>query len=136
MKSKGEQVYRHLDSSVTHPVAATAPPTTVTTTTPGVTTAAAGVTTKTTPAPDLVLQWDKDKLLVLDLLTQCILDLMVIHTSGLGTAAAVWAEILHEFTTKGAFIQTELHTKFMASKCLEKGNVCTWMESYEQEKKS
>ena len=39
-----------------------------------------------------------------------------------------------EFTTKGAFTQTELHTKFMASKCLEKGNVRTWLEKLQTRK--
>ena len=116
-----------MDGSVTHPVAAAAPLTTTTTTTPGTTTAAAGLTTQTSPTPDLVLQWDKDESLALDLLTQHIPDSTVICTSGLGTAAAMWVEILHKFTMKGAFAQTELHTKFMASKCLEKGNVCTWL---------
>ena len=134
MKSKGEQVYGHFNGSVTCPVATAVPSTTVTTTTLGMTTAAAGATTQTSPTPDLVLQWDKDELLVLDLLTLCIPDLMVICTSRLGTTAAMWVEILHEFTTKGVFAQTELHTKFMGSKCLEKGNVHTWLEKLQTRK--
>ena len=128
VKSKGKQVYRHLDSFITHPVAAAAPSTTVTTTTLGTTTAAAGLTTQTSPAPDPVLQWDKDESLALDLLTQHIPDSTVIHTSRLDTTVAMWVEILHEFTMKSAFAQTELCTKFIASKCLEKGNMHTWLE--------
>ena len=121
-------MYGHLDGSITHPVTAAASLTTATTITLGITTAAASQTTQTSPTPNPVLQWDKDESLALDLLTQHIPDSTVIHTSGLGTAAAMWVEILCEFTTKSVFAQTELCTKFMASKCLEKGNVHTWLE--------
>ena len=121
-------MYGHLDGSITHPITAAASSTTATTITLGITTAAASQTTQISPTPNPVLQWDKDELLALDLLTQHIPDSTVIHTSRLGTAAAMWVEILCKLTMKSVFAQTELCTKFMASKCLEKGNVHTWLE--------
>jgi hypothetical protein len=79
-------------------------------------------------------EWKKDEALALDLLTHCIPDSTVIHTTSQPSAAAVWAEILCEYTEKGAYTQTDLWTKFLESKCLDKGDVHTWLDSLHVQK--
>ena len=74
-------------------------------------------------------KWEKDKALTLDLLTQCIPDSTVIHTSTLKTAAAIWAEIVYKYTEKGMMTQMDLHTRFLESQCSEKGNFHMFLDS-------
>ena len=73
--------------------------------------------------------WEKDEALALDLLTQRIPDSTVIRTSTLKTAAAMWAEIVHEYTEKGTMTQTDLRTRFLESKCSEKSDVRAFLDS-------
>jgi hypothetical protein len=78
--------------------------------------------------------WKKDKALALDLLTQCIPDSTVIHTVSQPSATTVWAEIVREYTEKGTYAQTNLQTKFLESKCPDKGDICTWLDSLRVQK--
>jgi hypothetical protein len=41
----------------------------------------------------------------------------------------MWAEIIREYTEKGALAQTDLCTKFLESKCPDKGDVREWLDS-------
>ena len=76
-----------------------------------------------------LIAWRKDEALALDLLTQRVPDSTVIRTSSQPTAAAMWSEIVREYTEKGAYAQTELRTKFLESKCTDRGDVREWLDS-------
>lgn len=106
-------MWGHLDGTVPRP------------TTP---VAAEGNQTATTDS-DKLTRWQKDEALALDLLTQRIPDSTVIRTASQLTAAAMWAEIIREYTEKGALAQTDLRTKFLESKCPDKGDVREWLDS-------
>ena len=73
-------------------------------------------------------KWNKDEALAFDLLTQCIPDLTVICMLTLGNAAAMRADIVCEYTKKGTMTQTDLHTRFLESRCPEKSNVCAFLD--------
>ncbi|PPQ83526.1 hypothetical protein CVT26_004101, partial [Gymnopilus dilepis] len=68
-------------------------------------------------------QWDKDERLAKSLLTQRIPDSTLIRVHAKKTVRERWAEIVKEFTEKGAYAQTDLRTKFLESRCPDKGNV-------------
>ena len=78
---------------------------------------------------EVLAKWEKDKALALDLITQRIPDSTVIHTVNLSTAAAMWTEIVREYTEKGTMAQTDLRTEFLESKCPIGGDVRTWLDS-------
>ena len=40
----------------------------------------------------------------------------------------MWTEIVREYTKKGAYTQTDLHTRFLEIKCPERGDVHEWLE--------
>ncbi|KAG2041505.1 hypothetical protein BDR03DRAFT_1007316 [Suillus americanus] len=40
----------------------------------------------------------------------------------------MWAEIVREYTEKGAYAQTDLHTKFLESKCPVRGDVRQFLD--------
>ena len=65
----------------------------------------------------------------LNLLTQCILDLTIICILTLKTTAAMWAEIVCEYTEKGTMTQTDLCTRFLESKCSEKSDIHAFLDS-------
>ena len=124
VQSKG--VWGHLDGSAPCPTPpVTTPPVAVTQTTGGTQQPAVTIT----PDPAELVAWRKDEALALDLLTQRIPDSTVIRTSSQPTAAAMWAEIVREYTEKGAYAQTELRTKFLESKCTDRGDVREWLDS-------
>ena len=134
VKSKG--VWPYLESSATCPQ----PPATATGVS-GASSAAPAIqgpaTSLGTPPVDPTVaiyeadleKWEKDEALALDLLTQCILDSTVIHTSTLKTASAMWAEIVCEYTEKGTMTQTDLCTKLLESRCFEKSDVHAFLDS-------
>ena len=99
-------------------------------------TAAKPVASGTTPpdATELAV-WLKDESIALDLLTQWIPDSTVIRTASQTDAAAMWKEIVREYTEKGTYVQTDLHTKCLESKCLDKGDVRVWLDSLRVQKK-
>ncbi|PPQ83602.1 hypothetical protein CVT26_001384 [Gymnopilus dilepis] len=68
-------------------------------------------------------QWDKDERSAKSLLTQRIPDSTLIRVHAKKTVRERWAEIVKEFTEKGAYAQTDLRTKFLESRCPDKGNV-------------
>ncbi|KAJ3491556.1 hypothetical protein NLJ89_g11326 [Agrocybe chaxingu] len=74
-------------------------------------------------------QWQKDKRLAKSLLIQKILDsmLMCIHLKT--SVKDHWYAIVAEYSKKGAYTQTDLHTKFLELKCLDKANVCKFLDS-------
>jgi hypothetical protein len=124
VQSKG--IWSHLDGSTPHPNAAAV--------------VVEGAVQANAAAADAVVDaavlatWQKDEALALDLLTQCIPDSTVIHTVSQPSAAAMWAEIVCEYTEKGTYAQTELHTKFLESKCPDKGDVHAWLDSLHVQK--
>jgi hypothetical protein len=46
----------------------------------------------------------------------------------MSTVKEMWAAIVKEYTSKGMFAQTELRTKFLESRCPEKGNVKDFLD--------
>ena len=98
-------------------------------------TAAKPVASGTNP-PDAteLVAWLKDESIALDLLTQRIPDSTVIRTASQTDAAAMWKEIIREYTEKGTYAQTDLRTKFLESKCPDKGDVRVWLDSLRVQK--
>jgi hypothetical protein len=93
----------------------------------------------TTPAPSLSTsptaaetaakgQWEKDERSAKSLLTQKLPDstLMRVHTKG--TVRERWVAVVKEYTEKGAYAQTDMRAKFLASRCPEKGNVRDFLD--------
>lgn len=75
------------------------------------------------------LQWNKNERLAKPLLTQKIPDstLMCIHSKK--TIKECWSAIVEEYMSKGIYAQTDLHQKFMDIKCMDKANVCEFLDS-------
>src|SRR5882762_7129955 len=46
----------------------------------------------------------------------------------------MWKEIVREYTEKGTYAQTDLRTKFLESKCPDKGDVRVWLDSLRVQK--
>jgi hypothetical protein len=93
----------------------------------------------TTPVPSLSTtptaaetaaksQWEKDERSAKSLLTQKLPDstLMRIHMKV--TVEERWKAVVKEYTEKGAYAQTDMRAKFLASRCPEKGNVRDFLE--------
>ncbi|CAA7269926.1 unnamed protein product [Cyclocybe aegerita] len=74
-------------------------------------------------------KWDKDERAAKSLLTQRIPDStwMCIHLKK--TVFERWSTIVSKYTEKGAYAQTEMHMKFLGSKCPNKGNVHEFLDS-------
>ena len=75
-----------------------------------------------------VAQWDKDERSAKSLLTQKIPDSALIRIRNKKTVKERWDTIVTEFTEKGAFAQTDLRTRFLESKCPDKGNVRLFLD--------
>jgi len=73
-------------------------------------------------------QWEKDERLAKSLLTQKLPDstLMKVHMKP--TVQERWEAVVKEYTEKGAYAQTDMHAKFLASRCPEKGNVRDFLD--------
>jgi len=129
VQSKG--VWGHLDGTTPCP---TGTPAVVPPTTEG--TDGEGGQPPAAPVIDtaLLVTWQKDEALALDLLTQQIPNSTVIRTASQSTAAAMWTEIVHEYTEKGSYAQMDLWTKFLESKCPDKGDVHAWLGSLHVQK--
>ncbi|CAA7269030.1 unnamed protein product [Cyclocybe aegerita] len=74
-------------------------------------------------------QWLKDERLAKSLLTQKIPDLTLMCVHSKTTIKDRWDTIVTKYTEKGAYAQTELCTKFLESKCPNKGNICEFLGS-------
>ena len=77
---------------------------------------------------DALNQWTKDKHSAKALLTHCIPDSTLIRIHGEDSLKDRWDLIKTEYTQKGAFAQAELHTRFMDSRCPDKGNVHEFLD--------
>jgi hypothetical protein len=67
-------------------------------------------------------QWDKDERSAKTLLTQKLPDSTVMQIHSLKTVRERWEVVVKEYTVKGAYAQTEMHAKFLTTRCPEKGN--------------
>ena len=110
MQSKG--VWSHLEGTAAKPVA----------------------TGTTSPDATELMAWLKDESIALDLLTQQIPGSTVICTASQTDTAAMWKDIVHEYTEKGTYAQTDLRTKFLELKCPDKGDVQVWLDSLHVQK--
>ena len=90
-------------------------------------------TITTTPPSDTQLaaaeKWDKDELSAKSLLTQKIPDSTLMHIHMKRTVKDRWEAIVTEYTEKGAYAQTDLHGRFLESKCPDKGNVQEFLDN-------
>ena len=85
----------------------------------------------TSPTPEelaAIAQWDKDERSAKSLLTQKIPDSTVMRIRNKKTVKEQWDTIVAEYTEKGAFAQTDLRTRFLESKCPDKGNVQQFLD--------
>ena len=73
-------------------------------------------------------QWDRDEQSAKSLLTQKIPDSALMHIHKAKTVKERWDAITTEYTEKGTFAQTDLRTRFLESKCQEKGNVRQFLD--------
>ncbi|OJA13051.1 hypothetical protein AZE42_11791 [Rhizopogon vesiculosus] len=87
-----------------------------------------GTVTVSPPDPDTLALWVKSEGLAKHLLTQCIPDSTVLRVRNLTDVAAMWTEIVHEYTEKGAYAQTDLRTKFLESKCTNGSDVRQFLD--------
>jgi len=79
-------------------------------------------------------QWEKDEHSAKSLLTQKLPDstLMKVHTKP--TVQERWEAVVKEYTEKGAYVQTDMRAKFLASRCPEKGNVRDFLDQLRTKK--
>ena len=63
------------------------------------------------------------------LLTQKIPDSTLMRIHGKKSVKERWDAIEAKYTEKGAYAQTDLRTRFLESKCSEKGNVCEFLDN-------
>ncbi|KAG2029447.1 hypothetical protein BDR03DRAFT_1018374 [Suillus americanus] len=75
-----------------------------------------------------VEKWQKNENLTKHLLTQRIPNSTALRICNLVNVATMWAEIIHEYTEKGAYAQTDLRTKFLESKCPVRGDVRQFLD--------
>ena len=75
-----------------------------------------------------IAQWDKDERSAKSLLTQKIPDSAVMRIRNKKTVKERWDVIVAEYTEKGAFAQMDLRTRFLESKCPDKGNVRQFLD--------
>jgi hypothetical protein len=88
-----------------------------------------------TPAETAAIaQWTKDEALAQNLIGSRIPDSTTFMFGDTMTAAEMWDVVTREFTSKGAYAQTELRTKFLKLKCPRKGDVHAWLDSLHMKK--
>jgi len=88
-------------------------------------------TLSTTPTADETAakkQWEKDERSAKSLLTQKIPDSTLMRVHSKTSVKEQWDAIVKEYTDKGAYAQTELRTKFLESRCPDKGNIREFLE--------
>jgi len=73
-------------------------------------------------------QWDKDECSAKSLLTQKLPDSTLMRIHKKVTARERWQAVEKEYTEKGAYMQTDMRAKFLASRCPEKGNVRDFLD--------
>ncbi|OJA13368.1 hypothetical protein AZE42_11464 [Rhizopogon vesiculosus] len=82
----------------------------------------------TAPRPVGTPTWQKSESLAKHLLTQRIPDSTALRVWNLTDVAAMWTEIVREYTEKGTYAQTDLRTKFLESKCPSGGDVRQFLD--------
>ena len=83
---------------------------------------------------DALDQWLKDERSTKALLTHHIPNSTLIWIHSKEPLSDRWSLIVKEYTQKGAFTQAELHSRFMDSKCPNKGNIHEFMDDLHVEK--
>ena len=117
----------HFDGSEPRPEPSPAPPPTETA--EGARPAPARVATISAEDLAAQLQWDKNERSAKSLLTQKIPDSTLMRIHSKKTVKERWAAIVEEYTSKGAYAQTDLRQKFMDMKCADKANVREFLDS-------
>ncbi|KIK36290.1 hypothetical protein CY34DRAFT_33746, partial [Suillus luteus UH-Slu-Lm8-n1] len=74
------------------------------------------------------ISMSKHENLAKHLLTQRIPDSTALRVRNLSDVAAMWKEIVREYTKKGAYAQTDLRTKFLESRCPARGDVHSFLD--------
>ncbi|KIJ13490.1 hypothetical protein PAXINDRAFT_81161, partial [Paxillus involutus ATCC 200175] len=92
------------------------------------TTAPDGTVLESPPDADELAKWLKSENIAKHLLTQRIPDSTALRVRNLVNVAAMWKEIVREYTEKGAYAQTDLHTKFLESSCPTDGDVRQFLD--------
>ncbi|KAJ8585858.1 hypothetical protein M405DRAFT_744574 [Rhizopogon salebrosus TDB-379] len=87
-----------------------------------------GTTIPSPPDPDDLAKWRKSENLAKHLLTQRIPNSTALHVRNLTDVTTMWAEIVREYTEKGTYVQTDLRTKFLESKCPSGGDVRQFLD--------
>jgi gag-polypeptide of LTR copia-type len=82
----------------------------------------------TTDETEALALWKKNEWTAKSLLTQKIHDSALILVHSHTAVKDCWDAIVAEYSAKGTFAQTELHSKFLQSKCPEKGNVREFLD--------
>ncbi|KAF5378320.1 hypothetical protein D9615_008779 [Tricholomella constricta] len=83
-----------------------------------------------TPAQEIeIAKWEKDECSAKSLLTQKIPDSALMRVHKKPTVKERWDAIVAEYTDKGAYAQNELRTKFLESKCPDKGDVPEFLDA-------
>ena len=95
---------------------------------PNAVTTATATATATVDNTDAITQWDKDERSAKSLLTQKIPDSALMRIRKCKTVKERWDAITTEYTEKDTFAQTDLRTRFLESKCPEKGNVRQFLD--------
>ena len=67
-------------------------------------------------------QWDKDEHSEKALLTQWLLDLIIMEIHSKTTMKEQWEAVVREYTVKGIYPQTKIRARFLLMKCPERGN--------------
>ncbi|KIJ08750.1 hypothetical protein PAXINDRAFT_62789, partial [Paxillus involutus ATCC 200175] len=77
---------------------------------------------------DELAKWLKSENIAKHLLTQHIPDSTALRVRNLVNVAAMWKEIVREYTEKGAYAQTDLRTKFLESSWPTDGDVRQFLD--------
>ncbi|KIL61433.1 hypothetical protein M378DRAFT_46616, partial [Amanita muscaria Koide BX008] len=81
---------------------------------------------KDKPTPDesaAINRWTREEMSAKSLLSQKLPDSTLLRIRGKKSVKERWDEVVTEFTEKGTYAQTELRSKFLDSRCSDKGNV-------------
>jgi len=88
----------------------------------------ADVAAPTTTEVAAIAQLDKDERSAKSLLTQKLPDSTVVMVHGKKTVKERWDAVVMEFSKKSTYAQADMQAKFMAMRCLDKGNPREFLE--------
>ena len=127
---KAKELWPHFDGTSIHPVGTTTTATDGTSIHPvgTTTTATDGTVITSLPDADELVKWQKSENMAKHLLTQCIPNSTALRVWSLHDIEAMWNEIVHEYTEKGAYAQTDLRTKFLGLQCPVNGDVHQFLD--------